>query len=146
MSLKVTKNTIDKGLNERRQLLQSGGRRALDAGARVSRIAAARNTPVDTSRLVNSFRAQDSLQVTQGKLTARMAKTNKPQSSDVVQRYTLRQDRYSLEFGSGVPYAKFVEFGTSKQRPRYFFSESFRGSFGNMVRAIGRQLYSSVFK
>lgn len=144
MGSKIIKNTIPEGLAGRRRLLRQNGRRALDAGARVIRARAARSAPVDTSRLVNSLRAKDGLQVLQGATTARGAADNPPKPEDVINRYKLRLDKHRLDFGTGVPYAAAQEFGNSRSAPKLFFSEAFDQGANQSLKAVAKVITNKV--
>lgn len=136
MGLKITKNTIPKGLQRERDVLAREGEKMLRVGARVVRIQAALNAPIDTSRYVNSLRAEDGKQVVNFKAESRLGRENTPQESDVINEYSLFRHRYELRFGSGVPYAAALEFGTSRTRPQ--------PSLGPALSAKGRDALSAM--
>jgi HK97 gp10 family phage protein len=139
MSLKVTKNTIRQGVAKAREGMNENIIDALVAGEKVAKASIARGTPVDTSRTVNSIRAESGRAIRGGKLTKRLRK-NLPAGKDVVRFIEVVNGKISLVFGTNVPYTPFIEFGTSRQKAQPFFSNGLK----NAERSVAAAMRSKI--
>lgn len=141
MGIIVTKNTIRKGVEMARQSLDEGVFNALISSENVLRAKIVKEAPIDTSRLVNSLKNTSGRNVTSGKLTNRL-KENLPKGKDVVRFVDndFKNNKVSLVFGTSVPYSKFVEFGTSRQRANPFFLRGFKNGKAEINNEFAKNL------
>jgi HK97 gp10 family phage protein len=112
MGFKVHKNTIKKGLDDYKKSLGTAGELAVARGLEVIRSTVVDVTPVDTGRLKNSIGSKVAIRGIKG-------------SGEGIFEVEKTGHKVVGTIGTNVPYARHVEFGTSKSRPRYFFTLGF---------------------
>lgn len=124
MGLKVTKNTIGKGLNKVKLETQNKGELAIKRAMEVARSEIVPETPVVTSRLKNSLQGFSSTTF-KGKLLG---------GSDAISEIKYKGKRIIGFIGTNVPYALSVEL------KRKFFSRGFAKARKNMELTIKNTL------
>lgn len=122
MGVKITKNTFPKNIAKIKAETITKEKLAVRRGLEVARSSIVPITPVDTSRLKNSINGQ---------------------SGDSVFQVTQKGQRVVGVIGTNVPYARFVEFGTSRQRPQYYFTRGWNLAKENIRLTIKNTLQFS---
>lgn len=117
MALQIVKNTIPAGVKITRELMQKKGPLAVQRGLEVARSGIVPLVPVKTGRLKGSIgdEAKDGyLEVKKG------------QKENIVIGV----------IGTNVPYAKAVEFGTSRFSGRFYFTRGFNSVISSISSVI----------
>ena len=118
MGLRITKNTISAGLKREKLNMQTRGELAINRGLEVIRSEVVPLTPRLTSRLVNSI---------QGKAQVR---------NDDIYKVDSKGSKITGVVGTNVPYAKFVEFGTHRQKAQLYFTRGFNQAKDKVKQTI----------
>jgi HK97 gp10 family phage protein len=139
MGLIITKNTVRTGIKKAEEMMNKNVLDALIGAEKLAKISIAKKTPIDTTRLVNSVKAESGRTVTKGKMSKRL-KQNLPAGKDVVRFVEMDEKKASLVFGTNVPYSKFVEFGTSRQKANPFFSDGLKDAIPAIKKSTKEKL------
>ena len=145
-SLKITKNTVSSGIDQYVDVLFNRTKAVLSNAAADIMDSTSNITPVDTTRLQNSFKQGGRSKQTVNTFKIPFLKDEKeamkfPNISkifgtsrvtkdffggdDTVAEFTYKPRReVSIKFGTKVPYARYVELGSSRIAPRLFFTNT----------------------
>jgi len=121
MGLTIIKNTIPKGISKNMSSIGNKSVLAVSRGLEVMRSSTLPYVPVKTGRL-------------KGSLATRVGKDS-IYSIDTQKRLGIAQ-RVVGEFGTNVPYARAVEFGTSRFSGRYYFTHGIQNCQDTLRQVI----------
>lgn len=157
MGFKIKKNTLRPGVAIYKSNLRTAGELAVARGLEVIRSSVVPLTPVVTGRLKNSLSGRTSVQsiLIKGKglgffkevqnavmaggvitKSTSISRTLSFETNDSVYNISNKDSKVVGTIGTNVPYAKYVEFGTSKQKAQYFFTNGFTLARDNVRRTI----------
>lgn len=115
IDFKITEDTVTKALNDKEKKIVELRGDVLKECVRIARAKITGRTPKRTGRLRESIQG------------------GKPES---IEKYHIAVDNAYVDFGTSVPYANYVENGTSRQRAQRYF---YRG-----MKASERDIYKLV--
>lgn len=162
MGLVITKNTVTDGLQQAKISMFNRVTSSLKREAKVMLDETSINAPVDTSRLANSL-AQKGTADTGARATRirvsslkdmkeipskftkkRYAKKKDSQvfkgKDDAIGELTINDNEQSIRFGTKVPYAAAQEFGTSKIKGKYYFTNAYTSTKAGILQRLQKDL------
>jgi len=130
MKIQILKNTINKGLEKQKEDISKNGVTAIERGLEVIRSNTLPFVPVKTGRLKGSIAG---------------SVTESSEEGDSVYDITTESSDNAItkvigKIGTNVPYARKVEFGTSKIPGRYYMTRGISASREQLIDVISKAL------